>query len=75
MSTVELGANIEEVEISPEQQVAKLEDFVDTWGVSYRVSADGREIYYIRRSQPPTSDRIWIVSNWSAYVEQAMSRE
>ena len=50
-------------------QAFEAPDFVDTNGVSYRVSSDGRRLYYIRRSRPLVRDRIHIVQNWAADLD------
>ena len=52
------------LKISPPRVVFELPDFVDTKGISFRVSSDGERLYYVRRSKPPVLDRINIVNNW-----------
>ena len=52
------------LEVSPPREVFELPDFVDTKGISFRVSSDGERLYYVRRSEPPVIDRIHIVHNW-----------
>jgi hypothetical protein len=46
------------------RQVFVARDFVDTKGISFRVSSDGQRLYYVRRSKPPVRDRIHIIHNW-----------
>ena len=53
-----------QLEIGPPQLVFEAPDFLDTKGISFRVSADGQRIYYVRRSRPPARDRIHIVHDW-----------
>ena len=50
--------------VSPPRVVFEAPEFVDTSGVSMRVSSDGERLYYVRRSRPPVRDRIHIVHNW-----------
>ena len=52
------------LKISPPRVIFELPDFVDTKGISFRVSSDGERLYYVRRSEPPVLDRIHIVNNW-----------
>ena len=52
------------LKISPPRVVFEAPDFVDTKGISFRVSSDGERLYYVRRSEPPVLDRIHIVHNW-----------
>ena len=58
------------LEIGTPRVVFELPDFVDTPGISFRVSSDGRRAYYVRRGQPPVRDRIHIVHNWFAELER-----
>ena len=51
------------LEVSTPKLVFVAPDFVDTKGLSYRVSSDGQRIYYVRRSRPPARNRIHIVHN------------
>ncbi len=53
---------------TPPEEAFEAPEFVDTSGVSYRVSSDGERLYYIRRSRPLVRDRIHIVQNWAAAV-------
>jgi Tol biopolymer transport system component len=50
-------------------QVFAAPDFVDSRGVSYRVSSDGQRLYYVRRTEPPVRDRIQIIHNWFDELE------
>jgi len=52
------------LDIGPARVVFEVPDFVDTKGISFRVSSDGERLFYIRRSKRPTTDRINIVHNW-----------
>jgi serine/threonine protein kinase len=45
-------------------------DFIDTKGISFRVSSDGQRLYYIRRGKQPVRDRIQVVHNWIQSLEQ-----
>ena len=59
-----------ELEIGTPEVVFEAPDFVDSIGTSYRVSSDGERLYYIRRSESPTRDRIHLVQNWSAELSR-----
>ena len=59
-----------QLEISTPRVVFELPDFVDTAGISFRVSSDGRRAYYVRRGQSPVRDRIHIVHNWFEELER-----
>jgi len=41
------------LEAGPPREIFEASDFVDTRGISIRVSSDGRRLYYVRRSRPP----------------------
>ena len=55
-----------QLEIGLPRVVFEAPDFVDTKGISSRVSSDGERLYYVRRSEPPLHDRIHIIHNWFA---------
>ena len=59
-----------QLEISPSRVVFEAPDFVDTKGISSRVSSDGKRLYYVRRSERPVIDRIYIVHNWFEELER-----
>jgi len=40
------------------------EEFIDTPGISFDVSSDGRRLYYVRRTMPPDRTRVRVVHNW-----------
>ena len=50
-------------------------DFVDTAGISFRVSSDGERLYYVRRSTPPVRDRIHIVENWFSELRELVGAQ
>ncbi len=52
------------LEISPPREVFEAPGFVDTPGISFRVSSDGERLYYVRRSEPAERGRIHIVGDW-----------
>lgn len=52
------------LDVGPPKEVFTAPDFVDTKGISFRVSSDGERLFYIRRSNRPAIDRINIVHNW-----------
>jgi hypothetical protein len=58
------------LEMGAPRVVFEARDFVDTPGISYRVSSDGQRLYYVRRSQPPTRDRIHIIQNFFSELER-----
>jgi serine/threonine-protein kinase len=58
------------LEIGAPSVVFEAPDFVDTPGVSFRVSSDGQRLYYVRRSRPPARDRIHIIQNWFSELQQ-----
>jgi hypothetical protein len=58
------------LEIGAPRVVFEAPDFVDTPGLSFRVSADGQRMYYVRRSQPAVRDRIHIVQNFFSELER-----
>lgn len=60
----------QQIEISPPREVFELPGFVDTMGISFRVSSDGRRAYYVRRGEAPAQDRIHIVHNWFEELER-----
>jgi len=39
-------------------------EYVDTPGVSYDVSSDGRYLYVIKSAHPPDPTRLYVVQNW-----------
>jgi len=39
-------------------------EYVDTPGVSYDVSSDGRYQYVVKRAHPPDPTRLYVVQNW-----------
>ena len=52
------------LEITLPRVVFEAPGFVDTRGISMRLSSDGERLYYVRRSMPAAADRIHIVENW-----------
>jgi dipeptidyl aminopeptidase/acylaminoacyl peptidase len=66
------------VTVEPELAIGRSElafeapDFVDTKGISFRVSSDGQRMYYVRRSQPPVRDRVHIVHHWFDELERRL---
>ncbi len=58
------------LEISTPRVVFELPDFVDTSGISFRVSSDGRRAYYVRRGESPVRDHIHIAHNWFEELER-----
>jgi hypothetical protein len=70
-SRVELAS---EVVAGDPREVFVAPDFVDTDGISFRVSSDGQKLYYVRRSKPPVRDRIHIVHNWFDELEAKAPR-
>ena len=61
--------------IGPPRVVFVAPDFVDTPGISFRVSSDGARLYYVRRSAPPVRDRIHIVHNWFSELRKLVETE
>ena len=59
-----------QLEISNPRVVFELPDFVDTSGISFKVSSDGGRAYYVRRGESPVRDRIHIVHNWFEELER-----
>jgi Tol biopolymer transport system component len=59
-TTLSLGA---EVHWSP-PRVAFETDFIDTPGVSYRVSPDGKRLLVVKRTEPDTRDRLHVLTAW-----------
>ena len=45
------------------QLVFTVEDFLDTWGRSFDVSADGTTLFAVKSAKSVTSDRVHFVSN------------
>lgn len=46
------------------------DEFVDTPGKSFDVSADGDRLYYVRRTSPPSRTRIHVVHDWFAELKR-----
>jgi hypothetical protein len=70
-SRIELAA---EVVVGDPAEAFVAPDFVDTDDISFRVSSDGRHLYYVRRSKPPVRDRIDIIHNWFDELEAKAPR-
>ncbi len=45
-------------------------DYVETPGISYDVSSDGRYLYVIKSTHPPDPTRLYVVQNWSAELKR-----
>jgi hypothetical protein len=48
----------------PPREVFEAPGFIDTRGISAKLSSDGERLYYVRRSRPPIRDRIHLIHNW-----------
>ena len=45
-------------------QLAFETEYVDTPGISYDVSSDGRYLYVVKSANPPDPTRLYVVQNW-----------
>jgi len=45
-------------------QLAFETEYVDTPGISYDVSSDGRYLYVVKSTHPPDPTRLYVVQNW-----------
>ncbi|MDA2925363.1 protein kinase [Acidobacteria bacterium AH-259-L09] len=45
-------------------QLAFETEYVDTPGISYDVSSDGRYLYVVKSAHPPDPTRLYVVQNW-----------
>jgi len=45
-------------------QLAFETEYVDTPGVSYDISSDGRYLYVVKSAHPPDPTRLYVVQNW-----------
>ena len=51
-------------------QSAFVTDYVDTPGLSYDVSSDGRYLYVVKSANPPDPTRLVVVQNWFEELER-----
>ncbi len=58
------------LEVGPPRVAFVAEEFVDTPGKSFDVSADGSRAYYVRRTSPPARTQIHVVQNWLSEVKE-----
>jgi class 3 adenylate cyclase len=63
------------IRLGPPRVAFVLDEFVDTWGISFDVSSDGQRLYYVRRSRPPLRTRIHVVQNWFAELKRLVPAE
>ncbi len=45
-------------------ELAFVTEYVDTPGLSYDVSSDGRYLYVVKSAHPPDPTRLYVVQNW-----------
>ena len=64
-----------QLEVTAPRVVFEATDFIDTKGISFRVSSDGQRLYYIRRGKQPVRDRIQVVHNWIQSLDELTSAE
>ena len=57
------------------QPVFEVQDFIDTPGISYDVSSDGRLLYAVKRAEATLDTRIHLISNWFGELSQVASTE
>ena len=56
-------------------KLAFISDFIDTPGVSYDVSSDGRYLYVVKSAHPPDPTRLHVVQNWFEELERLVPNE